>query len=561
MKRYTGAELIVEFLYANGYKHIFGIPGRRILKFFDAVNQSNGKIKMITTRHEQGAAFMAETYSRINGKGCCIGISGPGAINLLAGVASAYMDSIPLIVLAGQAQTTAYGKYPVQETTGIGRTPNQLDIYKSTTKYAVRIERIEELLGELEKAYSIMLEGRKGPVYIELPTNILEAEVECHVRKVEVPEIHIKANENTKNMLKTVTDILIDSKRPLFLLGNGVQISGAENEYKKFLEDYKIPYATTLLAKGLLDEGNLYSLGTIGMFGQKAANKYLLDICDTIIAVGTTFQELSSMVWKKEISEKLKVRIDIDEEEINKNYEATNKYLIDAKQFVLKLCQYLENDNIRIEKGDALSEVIKLKRECGYFSTNDSNIDNELHPGKVVEKINSLVSKEDIVLSDIGENGYWSSLLIQRSIKGTYILNCGYGSMGHAVAGAVGASLAHANKNIITICGDGGFLMNGNEVATASHYGVKVIWCILDNGILGTQKHFQEKEYNGRIGGSLVPVVDICKYSEALGATAFCVKTIEELEKVYQKALKETKPVVIDIKVSEKIAPVPQCNF
>lgn len=557
---YSGAEIIVEFLRINEYKHIFGIPGRRILSLFDAVNRSNGKIKMITTRHEQGAAFMAEVYSRINGKGCCVGISAPGAVNLLAGAVSAFMDSIPLFIFAGQAQIADMGRYPVQEATGIGRTPNQLQIYKSTTKYAVRVEKIEDLLFELEKAYTIMHKGRKGPVYIELPTNILEEKTDCTIKKVVLKTSSYDTGNVTQEMTKKVIDILLNSKKPLMLLGNGVQNSGAEEEYKQFFEKNDVPYVTTLLAKGILNEKNKFSLGTIGIFGQKAANKYLLDESDAVIAIGTTFQELSSMVWRTEIGNKLKVRIDIDAEEINRNYSAENTYLVDAKKFIVELDKYLILHDIVIKKTDALKEITKLKKEYGYFKTNEVS-KRGLHPGKVVEKINLLLKENDILLADIGENGYWTSLLIQRQKKGTYILNCGYGSMGHAVAGSVGAAMTNPKGNVVTICGDGGFLMNGNEVATASYYKVKVIWCVLDNGILGTQKHFQEREYSGRIEGSIVPDVDICKYAESMGVKSFCVRTLDELENAYQQALEEKESVVIDIKILEEIAPDPQCRF
>lgn len=557
---YSGAEIIVEFLRVNGYKHVFGIPGRRILSFFDAVNRSNGGIKMITTRHEQGAAFMAEVYSRINGKGCCVGISAPGAVNLLAGAASAYMDSIPLLIFAGQAQVPDMGKYPVQEATGIGRTPNQLQIYKSTTKYAVSVEKIEDLLFELEKAYTIMQEGRKGPVYIELPTNILEERIDCDIKKVELKTSVYEEGNVTQEMLKKVTDILLNSKKPLMLLGNGVQNSGAVEEYRQFFEKNDVPYGTTLLAKGILDEKNKLSLGTIGIFGQKAANKYLLDESDAVIAIGTTFQELSSMVWRTEIANKLKVRIDIDIEEINRNYLAENVYLLDAKKFIVELDKYLMLNNIVIKKADALEEVARLKEQYGYFKVSEDS-EEGLHPGKVVEKINLLLKENDILLSDIGENGYWSSLLIQRKNIGTYILNGGYGSMGHAVAGSVGAAMTNPKGNVVTICGDGGFLMNGNEVATAKYYKSKVIWCVLDNGILGTQKHFQEREYGGRIQGSIVPSVDIYKYAESMGVKSFCVRTLSEFENAYQQALEEEDSVVIDIKVLENIAPEPQCKF
>lgn len=557
---YTGAELIVEFLHVNGYKHVFGIPGRRILSFFDAVNRAAGKISMITTRHEQGAAFMAEVYSRLNSKGCCIGISAPGAINLLAGAAAAYMDSIPLLILGGQAQVADMGKYPVQEATGIGRTPDQLQIYKSTTKYAVRVEKIKNLPYELEKAYKIMNHGRKGPVYIELPTNILDEKIEYDIQEVVSADAE-KADENmAEEIFAKAANILVHAKKPLLLLGNGVQIAGAEKEYESFLSAHELPYVTTLLAKGILDEVRPLSLGTIGIFGQKSANKYLLDEADAVIAVGTSFQELSSMVWREEIAVKLKIRVDIDTEELGRNYQAENKCLMDAGHFITGLAEYMRKNRIRIYKPDAVNAIKNLKRQYGYFSVDAQEYDM-LHPGKVIEKINKLVQDEDIVISDIGENGYWSSLLIQRRKRGTYILNCGYGSMGHGVAGAIGAALTEPKGRVIAVCGDGGFLMNGNEVATASFYKVQVIWCVLDNGILGTQKHFQEREFEGRVEGSNVPDVDICKYAQALGARAFLAGTMDEFEKAYQLALSGEGPAVIDIKITDKAAPKPQCDF
>jgi len=560
-KKYSGAEAIEEFLYLNGYRHIFGIPGRRLLGLFDAVKRKNERIKIIKTSHEQGASFMADTYSRMNGKGCCVGISGPGAINLLAGVSSAYMDSVPLFVITGQVQVNAMGKYAIQETTGLGRTPNQLKIYESATKYAKRVERIEELQDVLEKAYIEMNTGRKGPVYIEVPTNILEEKHMFLLRKIKIEEI--KERKNNEEKYKKIYEDLKKSKFPIFIIGNGVKLANSEKEYEKFLFKHNIAYTTSLLAKGIINEKKNISLGNMGIFGQKAANKIVLEDSDAIVAVGIAFQELTTMGWKKEIGEKLIARVDLDKNEIKRNYKAKTSICEDAKIFIEEFEEYLVKNKKTLDFSENIQQIEAIKNKYGYFSNSEKIKDekHKIHPIHALEYINNQLNKEDLVIVDVGENAYWTGLFLERESTGTYTINGGYGSMGHAVAGSIGASIAKPESRIITICGDGGFLMTGNDIATAVKYNAKVIWCVFNNGILGTQKHFQQNNLNERYIGSDMPNIDINEYAKSMGAKTFKARNIKELASSFKKALNEKMPVVINICITESATPKPQCNF
>lgn len=566
-KDLTGAELIIDFLDANGFRDVFGIPGRRILPLYDAAYR-NGNIKMIVSQHEQGGAYMAECYSQLTGKGCCVGISGPGAMNLLNGVAAAYADSVPMLVIGGQARIEDYGKYAIQESTGIGRTPNQLKLFEAVTKWSRSVPAIEALPALLREAYLSMNAGRKGPVYLEVPTNVLHevVNVDTDDLRVEVPTPANRARAEDEHEIVDVLTLLNASKRPLLLLGNGAVLANAEFEARELVEFCAIPYASTLPAKGILAEDDPCSLGCVGIWGQAAANQYMLQHADLLIAVGTTFQELSTLGWRTIVNKKI-VRVDIDPSEIRRNCEPDLAIVQDAKTFLQALVS-------RARLGDVLKDrfancaplLDDLRATHGYYESYNLAAYDRIETGKlkifdVLIELGKMRGREDILVLDVGENSYFSEFLIKSYAKRTYLTNAGLGSMGFSVAGAVGASFAAPAANVISITGGGGFLMNCNELATASHYGRKVVWCVFNNGILGTQKHFQRDFCDGRYIGSDVPNVDLVKLANSFGVDASTVETMAQFREVFERALTGDRSHLLNIVIDETVKPLPPFSF
>lgn len=566
----TGAEVIIRFLEANGFKHVFGVPGRRILPLYDAAFRSDS-IEMVVTQHEQGGSYMAQCYSQLTGKGCCVGISGPGAMNLLNGTAAAYTDSIPMLVVCGQAKTDDYGKYAIQESTGLGRTPNQLALFRAVTKFSAVVSRIDDLLATMQHAYIQMNDGRKGPVYLEIPTNLLHETIEVQesdFAPIDVSAVVAEEHRGVPNNrdLATVEEMIKVASYPLLLLGNGVVLSSADVAAMRLVEQLRIPVATTLLAKGVVSEAHDLSLGCIGIWGQKAANRYILKHCDLLLAIGTTFQELSTLSWRA-LENKRIVRVDIDEHEIENNCKPDLGIVGDARHFLESLAGYCSRRSLDPMPTELESFVSTLKREVGYYETTDLSdyrkvsTSDTLKSYDVLIKLGLLKSDDDIMVFDVGETCYFSEFLIKTHSHRTYLTNAGLGSMGFSVAGAVGARFASNGRNVISVTGDGGFLMNCNELATAAKYRQKVIWCVFNNGILGTQRHYQRDFYNQRYIGSDIPAVDFEQLARSFGVNACTVTTIIDFEECFRRALADERPSLLNIVVDSDVKPIPPFAF
>jgi acetolactate synthase I/II/III large subunit len=564
----SGGEIVIEFLKANGYTHIFGIPGRNILPFYDTAYRLGG-MEMIVTSHEQGGSFMATCFSHMNDKGCCAGMTGPGTMNLLNGVAAAYADSIPLMVFGGQVAVSVTGKYAIQESTGIGRTPNQLKIFETVTKCTTRVEKIEDLLDVLRKTYLSIHSGRKGPGFIEIPQNILDerTKIERHLLSVDLESASNRCSLNPKSEdLTRALSLIKLSSFPVLLLGNGASISKSEQLAKTFIDKTNMPFVTTLPAKGLINEDHELCLGCIGIWGQRTANEYVLNRADTIVAIGTSFQELSTLGWRTFENKKI-IRIDIDQSELNRNCNPEIMIHADAYCTLDKLNELLTTQADDFSNFQFLRSLVQsYKDQYGYYETFDSSDYPKLQNGKVpayefLIELGKTRGKDDVLVFDAGENAYFSQFLIKSYCKKTYLVNAGLGSMGFSTAGSVGVSFACPNRNVISVVGDGGFLMNENELATAAHYGKKVIWCILNNGILGTQKNYQRDFCDGRYIGCHAPKVDIENYAISLGVHSVTVNNVADFRQVFLQALESKQSTAINIIMCDEIGPKPPFFF
>lgn len=530
---------------------------------------------MVVTLHEQGASYMATCFSHINGKGCCVGMTGPGTMNLINGVAVAYTDSVPLLVIGGQTPVEDTGKYAIQESTGIGRTPNQMKVMQAVSKHAIQVRSSTQLLSALREGYLISNTGRKGPVFIEIPQNVLQEDIEIKEDDLFVDltkEYSIKKSDALVNTekLRKATSMIRSSTRPLLLLGNGAQIANAENEAMELVEHTGIPFATSLPAKGLLNEDHELSLGCLGIWGQKAANDYILNHADVLIAVGTTFQELSTLGWRSLKNKKI-IRVDIDPDELTRNINPDLSVLSDAKIFLADILNEFASNQTEqpIYKNfrEAREKIKDLKEKHGYYETislADYSIkenDDRLQPYDVLIELSKLRSPQDIIVLDVGENAYFSQFLVKSYSRKTYIVNAGLGSMGFAAPGAVGISMANPEATVISISGDGGFLMMGNDISTGASYNCKVVWCVLNNGILGTQKHYQRDYCDGRYIGCHLPDIDITEYARSLGVDAVTITNIKQFREEFQAALQGNKPRLLNIVISNETSPKPPFFF
>ncbi len=559
----TGAELIVDVLAQNGFSQVFGVPGRRVLPLYDAIYRSSNKIRIVASQNEQGAAFMADGYARANGRGCCLGISGPGLLNMVTGVAASYYDSVPVLVLGGQAQTKSIGKYAIQEATGHGRSPDQLEIFRRITKKATRTQAVDDIVPVLTASIAEMFSNRPGPVYIEFPTDILHQEISSGAYNTAVASISRGAPDGqVKWPFEAFIADLGRAKFPVILVGAGVNASGAREEVRRLSERFGIPYVTTTLAKGTLPEDNALSLGSCGIWGQPAAKEYLLGQCDAILAFGTTFQELSSYGWRIK-QEQVLLRVDIDEAELHRNYSGKHSFLGDVKQFLTALESHCVDTGIP-GFPEAQTLIAALKRDAGFYTSinhKQEHVQSDLvNPISLVKTISRLTPHDVPIISDVGENGAWSMYLIQREKVGSYVINAGLGTMGHAAAAAVGVSLALPGSKTVSICGDGGLMMNGNEIATAAKYRSDVVWIVFNNGILGTQKHYQRDYLDGRYIASDMPDIDYCEYARSMGVPGTRVKTVDDFEQVYRQTLKAKGNHLIEVCIDPNIKPEP-CYF
>lgn len=558
-----GSEVIVDILVENGFSRVFGVPGRRVLPIYDEIYKQSNRISVVPSQNEQGAAFMADGYARTGKMSCCLGISGPGLLNMVTGVAAANYDSVPLLVLGGQAQVQSIGRYAIQEATGFGRSPDQLGVYSSLTKWATRVGRCEDIAATMMEAIERMSSGRPGPVYVEFPTNVLHEDVASpKVYSVRTPPPAPTAPDLPGWDFDGLVDDLAAAKHPLLLIGAGVNASGSRALVQKIVKQTGIPYVTTTLAKGSLPEQSDQSLGSCGIWGQPAARAYMLDHTDAVIALGTTFQELSSYGWRVP-QDAVLCRVDIDPDELARNYAGKHTFCGHMKPFLEELSSVLDARDTQMAFPAALKTVAEMKAKHGYYTSiphaNEDDVPGAVNPIALVKSISELTPDETTIITDVGENGAWSMYLIQRNIPGSYVINAGLGSMGHSAAAAVGISFGKERKTV-SICGDGGLMMNGNEIATSAMNGGDVLWVVFNNGILGTQKHYQRDYLEERYIACEMPEVDYCKYAESMGVPARRVTSITEFRDVYAEMLSTPGNGLIEVIVDPEIKPEP-CFF
>lgn len=545
----SGSDLAVKILEENDVKYSFGVPGGHLLKLFDSIRDSN--ITPILTKHESGASFMATGYAQVSGKlGVCIGTVGPGATNLVTGVASAYMDSVPILVLTAQVGNSAIGKGGLQEATGQGRTVDHVEIFNGMTKYSTLVNNGIKLGQSFNNAIKLSLNGRPGPVHLDITADTFASDVE--VEEGIVKKIYRIPMNGDPEAIKEATRLLNNAKTPAILAGAGAH--NAAQELGKLVEDYNIPIATTLRAKGIVPENHPLSLGVVGLYGTNIANKYLRSEVDVLLAVGTSFSEFTTHTWDPKFQPKQAlIQIDIDPWEIDKNYRSTVSILGDSKPSLIQILTELEN---LPKKQRDMEFLAKEKQQRQYYS--DPVMDSDsvpIKPQRMMKSLRNALPDDTIVFGDIGNNLAWVEAFYQSNKPNTYFITSSLASMGYGVAAAVGGQVAALDRTVACICGDGGFQMQGMEVVTAVNYDLPVKWFIMNNSSLGMIKDTQNVLFQGRKFNTDFINPDYVKLAEAMGAVGLRVEKPDEIEAVTKQALENGRPTIVDIVIDADEAP------
>lgn len=547
--RITGSELAVKVLEKNEVKYTFGVPGGHLLKLFDSIKDSN--LTPILTKHESGASFMATGYAQVSGKlGVCIGTVGPGATNLVTGVASAYMDSVAVMVLTAQVGNSAIGKGGLQEATGQGRTVDHVEIFDGLTKYSTLVNNGIKLNQSFNNAIKLALNGRPGPVHLDITADTFASEVDVDGRLIK--KINRIPMSGAPSSIREAAEMLAKAESPAILAGAGAL--DAYTELEELVDKYRIPIATTLRAKGVVPENHPLSLGIVGLYGTNVANKYLRSDVDVLLAVGTSFSEFTTHTWDPRFQPDLAlIHIDVDPWEIDKNYQSTVSILGDSRLTLTQLLAELEDMDVKQRNNDSLA---KEKEQRHYFS--DPAMSSEavpIKPQRMMKSLRDALPEDTIVFGDIGNNLAWVEAFFQSRKPKTYYITSSLASMGYGVSASIGGQIAAPGRQVVCICGDGGFQMQGMEVVTAVNYDVPVKWFIMNNSTLGMIKDTQDVLFKGRTFNTDFINPDYVKLAESMGAVGLRATKPDEIMDVTKEALDNGSPTIVDIVIDPDEAP------
>ena len=534
----TGSQIVMECLLEQGVDTVFGYPGGTILNIYDALYEYEGKIKHYLTSHEQGAAHAADGYARSTGKvGVCFATSGPGATNLVTGIATAYMDSVPIVAITCNVTVPLLGKDTFQEIDIAG-------ITMPITKHNYIVKDISKLADTIRKAFAIAKSGRPGPVLIDITKDVTAAKINyVHADPKDTKINYVKPTVTDADCQKTVK-MIASSKKPMIFVGGGVNISGASDKLMEFATKFDAPVCDTMMGKGAFPGDHELYTGMLGMHGTKTSN-YGVTNCDLLVAVGVRFSDRVTGNVKKYAPNAKIIHIDIDTAEINKNVR-TNAHLIgDAGEILERLCNLIEQGNHR----EWIKELKDFAKKNPVPSPNPDRLDCPY----ILEKLSDMTKGDAIICTEVGQHQLWTSLHYTFTKPRTLISSGGLGTMGYGLGAAIGAKVGNPDKKVINIAGDGCFRMNMIELMTAAREHLPVIEVVVDNRVLGNVRQWQTLFYGKRYSATVLDDgVDFVKIAEGMGAKAFLVTTKEEFDVAISKALKEKDgPVLIDCMIDK----------
>ena len=536
----TGSEIVIECLKEQGVDTVFGYPGGTILNVYDAL-YSHSEIRHILTSHEQGAAHAADGYARATGKvGVCFATSGPGATNLVTGIATAYMDSIPVVAICANVALPALGKDSFQEIDITGVT-------MPITKHNFIVKDVTRLADVIREAFFIARSGRPGPVLVDITKDVT-------ANKTEYTPVEIKMPPRVTSTIKEedvdqVIEMIEKSQRPYILVGGGCILSNASKELAKFVELVDCPVCDTLMGKGAYDGEDIHYTGMIGMHGTKASNLGVSK-CDLLIVIGARFSDRVTGDTKRFANQAKIVHIDIDPAEINKNVKVDASIIGDIKEVLTRLNAKLKPCH---HMGWRLD--VRALREK-YPLTYNKDV---LTGPYILEKIYEITKGDCIITTDVGQHQMWAAQFIKYRNPRTFLTSGGLGTMGYGVGAAIGAQMGQPDKIVFNIGGDGCFRMNMNEIATATRYNIPIIQVCINNHVLGMVRQWQTLFYGKRYSYTVLnDKVDFVKVAEGMGAKAMRITKKEEVEPAIREAIAAKCPVVLDcvIDCDDKVFPM-----
>jgi acetolactate synthase-1/2/3 large subunit len=539
----TGAQILVESLIREGVEVVFGYPGGQILPTFDVLYDTKG-FKFILTRHEQGAAHAADGYARATGKvGVCLATSGPGATNLVTGIANAYMDSIPMVAITGQVRTYLIGNDAFQESDVTG-------ITRPVTKHNFLVKDVKDVARIVREAFYIASTGRPGPVLIDFPSDVQNAKTEFIWPESVSLRSYQPRYDGHPGQIKKAAKVIEKAERPVLYVGGGVISSGASEELKKFAERIHTPVTMTFMGLGAFPGDHPLSLGMLGMHGTVYANHAIMD-SDVIIAVGARFDDrvtgrIDAFAPKAKI-----IHIDIDPTSISKNVRVDIPIVGDAKRVLAELSGHVRKAP---NTSKWLATVKKMKQDHPLFYKQD----DKLRPQYVIQKIQELTHGDAIIATEVGQNQMWTCLFYDHNQPRTWISSGGLGTMGFGLPAAIGAQLGRPEKVVFDIAGDGSIQMNIQELMTAVANKLPVKIAILNNGYLGMVRQWQELFYKKRYSYTPIESPDFVKLAEAYGAKGIRITRKEDVVPAIKEALATDNVVMMDfiIEPEENVYPM-----
>lgn len=540
MTKLSGAEIVIACLKEQGVDTVFGYPGGAILNIYDALYKHSDEIHHVLTSHEQGAAHAADGYARASGKvGVCLATSGPGATNLVTGIASAYMDSSPVVAITCNVANPILGKDSFQEIDIAG-------ISMPITKYNFIVKDVKELAGVLRRAFRIARSGRPGPVLVDITKDVTAAETEYEPKSIAVASMQ---ELPVAEKLTEAISLLRAAKKPCIMAGGGAILSEAAPALKRFAHKLDAPVCCTLMGQGAFDQNDRLYTGMVGMHGTKTSN-YTVSDCDLLVVVGARFSDRVAGSPKQFAAKAKILQIDVDEAEVNKNIHVAAALIGDAGQILSCLAESLEQQHHR----EWLSEIQRRKEQFPL------QVGEGLTGPRVIRELDALTPDDAIIVTEVGQHQMWAAQHYCYRSPRTYLTSGGLGTMGFGLGAAIGAQSAMPERVVVNVAGDGCFRMNMNELATVAREELPLIELIVNNHALGMVRQWQTLFYEKRYSSTVLrDHVDYCKIAEAMGIRAYCVTSVEELRAALSEAVASRKPAVLDVRIDSDEKVFPMC--